>query len=72
MVDININLLKGDNSMNSAKEQKNQNQVVEEKAEQSSWKELMQKNVSTLLGGIIIGGVALLFLLTLLIIWLAR
>lgn len=45
-------------------------EVVEEK--NSSFKELMQKNVSTLIGGILIGGVTLIFLLTLLIIWLAK
>lgn len=58
--------------MNSTKGQTKQNVSINEKAEQGSLKELMQKKVSTLLGGIIIGGVALLFLLTLLIIWLAR
>ncbi len=57
--------------MNSTKDQTNQNELVEEKAEQASFKEIMQRNVSTLLGGIVVGGVALVFLLTLLIIWLA-
>lgn len=50
---------------------------VEEKEElkeekENSFKDLMLKKVSTLVGGILIGGVTLIFLLTLLIIWLAK
>ena len=50
---------------------------VEEKEElkeekENSFKDLMLKKVSTLVGRILIGGVTLIFLLTLLIIWLAK
>lgn len=40
------------------------------KSDDNSLKEILSKKVSTLVGGILIGGVALLFLLILLIIWL--
>lgn len=39
---------------------------------ENTLKSVMSKKVSTLIGGLLVGGVTLLFLLTLLIIWLAR
>lgn len=47
-------------------------EIQEEVSEKPSFKELMFKEVSTLIGGILIGGTAALFLLILLIIALCK
>ncbi len=39
--------------------------------DETSLKEILSRKVSTLVGGLVVGGVALLLLLTILIIWLA-